>query len=118
MSQNRERRPFTVKVRLSIEERAELHRKANAAGMTLAELLRDHADQMAVVNRSDWRRRTFQLVRIGNNTNQIARWANAHKSAADAHQVVLALLRLERAIRAEYGLDHADAFAEKEPAPS
>lgn len=115
MSQNRDRRPFTVKIRMSLEERAILQRKANAAGMTLAEFLRNHSDQVAVVNRSDWRLRTYQLTQIGNNLNQLARWANGHKSAADASQVVVALLRLERAIRGEYGLEHGGDAAESSP---
>lgn len=94
-----------IKVRVTHDQYLFLRAKAKAAGMAVSEMLRDHGDQIAVVNRTDWRMRTYQLGKIGTNLNQIAHWANAHKSAADAHQVVVALLRLERTIRSEYGLD-------------
>ncbi len=32
--------------------------------------------------------RTRQLARIGSNLNQIARWANTHKSAAEAVEIL------------------------------
>jgi len=40
-----------------------------------------------------------QLARIGNNLNQIARWANTYKRFADAVQVIEVLLAIEKAIR-------------------
>ncbi len=103
---NRPRRQHVMKIRLSTDEREGLSRKAHAAGVTIAELLRDHGDKVAVVNRLDWRLRTYQLGKIGVNLNQLARWANTYKSSTDALQVTIALLRLERAIRDEYGLDN------------
>lgn len=97
-----------IKVRVTRDQYLHLRAKAQAAGMSMAELLRDHGDQLAVVNRTDWRLRTYQLGRIGTNLNQLAHWANTHKSAAEARQVVVALLRLERALRGEYGLDQRE----------
>lgn len=106
-----------IKVRVTHNQYLFLKAKAGAAGMTVSELLRDHGDKVAVVNRTDWRMRTYQLAKIGTNLNQIAHWANAHKSAAEAHQVVLALLRLERVIRSDFGLDQEDG-ADGEATPS
>ena len=45
------------------------------------------------------RERTRELARIGNNLNQIARWANEHKSAADAVEVSRHLAAIELALR-------------------
>lgn len=36
------------------------------------------------------------VAKAGNNLNQVARWANTHKSAADAAQVLIALAAIER----------------------
>ena len=41
-----------------------------------------------------------QVARIGNNLNQIARWANTYKSAAEATQVISSLARIESALLA------------------
>lgn len=111
---NRER---VIKIRVYDDQYLFLRAKAKAAGMTVSEMLRDHGDQIAVVNRTDWRLRTYQLGKIGTNLNQLVHWANAYKSAAEAHQVVLALLRLERVIRSEFGLDLGDV-ADGEATPS
>ena len=47
-------------------------------------------------------RREFilQVARIGNNLNQIARWANTYKDAAEATQVIASLTRIESALLA------------------
>ena len=47
-------------------------------------------------------RREFnlQVARIGNNLNQIARWANTYKGAAEATQVIASLARIESALLA------------------
>lgn len=105
MPKPRARRTHVAKIRLSDAERQRLTSLAADAGMKLADYLRTSATQAVVVNRSDWRRRTYQLGKIGNNLNQLAHWANAHKAAAEGGAVVLALLRIERLLRAEFGLD-------------
>ncbi len=105
MPKPRTRRAHVAKIRLSDAERQRLISLAADAGMNLADFLRLAASQAVVVNRSDWRRRTFQLGKIGNNLNQLSRWANAHKAAIEASTVVLALLRIERLLRNEFGLD-------------
>ena len=40
----------------------------------------------------------LQVARIGNNLNQIARWANTYKGAAEATQVIAGLARIESAL--------------------
>ena len=44
--------------------------------------------------------RTSQIAKIGNNLNQIARWANTYKSTADAVEVVTHLVAIEQALLA------------------
>ena len=39
------------------------------------------------------------LAKIGNNLNQIARWANTYKSNTDALEIIQALLAIQRALR-------------------
>ena len=44
------------------------------------------------------RARVREIARIGNNLNQIARWANTYKDAAEAVEVVAHLAAIEREI--------------------
>ena len=37
-------------------------------------------------------------MRIGNNLNQVPRWANTHKTAAEAVEVIAHLITIERAL--------------------
>nr|WP_246152506.1 plasmid mobilization relaxosome protein MobC [Roseospira navarrensis] len=67
--------------------------------MPLARYLREAAVKTQVVNRQDWRRLVFQVNRIGNNLNQVARWCNTYKDAAEAAGVVAALMQIDRGIR-------------------
>ena len=46
------------------------------------------------------RERTRQVSRIGNNLNQVDRWANTHKTAAEAVEVIAHLITIERALAA------------------
>jgi len=39
-----------------------------------------------------------ELAKVGNNLNQIARWANTYKSDADALEVTQALLSIQRVL--------------------
>ncbi|BCX90007.1 hypothetical protein MIN45_PP21 (plasmid) [Methylomarinovum tepidoasis] len=41
-----------------------------------------------------------QLAKIGNNFNQIARWANTYKRSAEAVEIIAGLLAIEAAMRA------------------
>ena len=42
-------------------------------------------------NKEEYREIAAQIAKIGNNVNQLARWANTFKSAADAVRVVRVL---------------------------
>ena len=88
-------------VRASASEFAAGKAKAAAAGVPLSDLLRQ-----AMARTRTWtaaaaeveRERTRQVARIGNNLNQIARWANTHAHKADAVEVIAHLVAIEREI--------------------
>ena len=97
------RRPVLVAVRLTPDESADWRAKAKAAGVPLSALIR-----RAMARTRTWtapaaeveRERTRQVARIGNNLNQVARWANTHKTAAEAVEVIAHLITIERALAA------------------
>ena len=97
------RRPVIVAVRVTPSESADWRAKASAAGVPLSALIR-----RAMARTRTWtapaaeveRERTRQVGRIGNNLNQIARWANTHKGAVEAVEIVAHLVTIERALRA------------------
>ena len=98
-----ERRSVEVHLRVSPAERAAWKAKAAAAGLPLSALLRQAmartqtwtAPAMAVEHE-----RSRQIARIGNNLNQLARWANTHASAIDAVRVIDRLRAVERSLLA------------------
>ena len=92
-----------VKVRASEAERAEWHGKARSAGLTLSDLVRRSIGRVrtwTVAHAEVERERTRELARLGNNLNQIARWANTHKEAIEAVEVIGHLIAIERALGA------------------
>ena len=103
-----------MKVRASEAERAEWHAKARSAGLTLSDLVR-----RAVARTHTWtvphaeveRERTREVARIGNNLNQIARWANAHTDAVEAVEVIGHLIAIRRALGALEPAEDPDADA-------
>ena len=96
-----ERRTVEIHARVSPAERAAWRAKAAAAGVPVSALLRQ-----AMARTRTWtaaaaeveRERTRQVARIGNNLNQLARWANKHASAADAVTVIANLVSFERSL--------------------
>ena len=96
-----DRRIARASVRASAAEFAAWKAKAAAAGVPLSDLLRQ-----AMARTRTWtasaaeveRERTRQVARIGNNLNQIARWAKTHAEKADAFEVIAHLVAIEREI--------------------
>ena len=94
-------RAVWVKVRASDAERAEWHAKARSAGLTLSALVRrslGRARTWTAPHAEVEHERTRAVARIGNNVNQIARWANTHKGAVEAVEVIGHLIAIERAL--------------------
>ena len=91
-----------VKVRATEAERAEWHAKARSAGLTLSDLVRRSIGRVrtwTVAHAEVERGRTRELARLGNNLNQIARWANTHKEAIEAVEVIGHLVAIDRRLR-------------------
>lgn len=94
-----------VHVKVTDDERAGWQAQAEAAGLTLADLIRQRLGEARPVGRDPIRRRASRradpellaaLGRIGSNLNQIARWANTYKGGAEAVQVLAALVGIEQ----------------------
>ena len=85
-------------LRASEQELAEWRRKARASGVSVPQLVRRSMDRVrtwTVEDAEAGRQRINHLARIGNNLNQIARWANS-APAEEALAVMLALKDIAR----------------------
>ncbi len=109
-----ERRTVTVAARVTPAEHAIWQEKAAAAGMSPSALLRDAMERTrtwtapALAIESE---RIRQIARIGNNLNQLARWANTHKTAAEAVTVIAHLVSSERSLRKVVRIDEDGGVA-------
>ena len=96
-----DRRIVKASVRASAAEFAAWKAKAAAAGVPLSDLLRQ-----AMARTRTWtaasaeveRERTRQIARVGNNLNQIARWANTHATAIDAVEIIANLVYISQTL--------------------
>lgn len=84
-------RTAIIKLRVTPDEKAEAESKALAFGVSLSDCVRQSLIGRSVRLTPKEKERLRLLARTGNNLNQLARWANVHKSRADAVAVLLAL---------------------------
>lgn len=99
----RERRTRIATCRLSPSEWAAWQRKAERAGLPVSELLRRAMQRTRTWTAEDSaaaRELARAVGRIGANLNQIARWANRHRRAGDALEVLAQLSAIEQALAA------------------
>ena len=92
-----------LRIRCTATEKAAWEAKATAAGISLSGLMRRSMDRVrtwTARNRQAEQERSRQLKRVGINLNQITRWANTYKGAADTVQVLAQLRAIERALEA------------------
>jgi len=88
---NRSRRMHRLELRLSSEELSGIDEKRQKTNQTRSEFVRSAVLRVrtwTAKDRQSYRERTRELARIGNNLNQIARWCNVNKSAADSVEVI------------------------------
>ena len=98
-----DRRTVMVAARVTPAEHAAWQEKAAAAGVSPSALLRE-----AMARTRTWTapalavesERIRQIARIGSNLNQLARWANTHKTAVEAVTVTAHLVSFERSLLA------------------
>lgn len=102
-----ETRGTHLKIRITPEEKSALKELAKSNNMTLADYVRMRVGDTKPVGRDPKKagpvRRADPMLlanigRVGSNLNQIARWANQYKSAADASVVITALIAIEQVL--------------------
>lgn len=94
-----------LKVRIDPDEKTKIQARADAAGMTVADLVRSALENARLPDRAHAEAvadLTRQVARIGSNLNQIAAWANTYKATADAVQIISHLAAIEREIEHVY----------------
>lgn len=100
-----QQRKAIIKVRVTGAEQAGWQTKAKAAGVSVSELVRRAMTRVKTwthANAEIEREQNRELAKIGNNLNQIARWANTYKSAADAIEVVSHLRSIEQMLDSSF----------------
>lgn len=101
MKPERATRSAWIKLRVTPAEKETIAAKAAAQGQTVTDFIRQRALDYRLRQTPLEKERVHQLARIGANLNQLARWANIHKSRAEALEVLTALVSLEDAVRAD-----------------
>ncbi len=102
-----QKRTAWLKLRVTPAEKEAIAAKASSQGQTITDFIRQRALDYRLRQTPLEKEHLRQLARIGVNLNQLARWANIHKSRAETVQVLVALLSLERTVRGKdtQGLD-------------
>lgn len=84
-------RSALIKLRVTPEEKTAVEGKAISAGVSVSDYIRHALAGSRLRQTPEEKERLRQLARIGNNLNQLARWANIHKSDLETVKVLLAL---------------------------
>ena len=84
----REERSKILGVRLSPGEWAAVKKQADESGMVLSDFVRVRLRVRAVEKKNEYREVAIQIARVGNNLNQVAKWVNTYKSAADTADAI------------------------------
>ena len=95
-------RDSIAQARITQAELAEWRAKAAAAGVSVGALIRQamaRTHTWTAAARDIERDRSRELARIGNNLNQIARWANRYKRRGEAVEVLAQLAAIEREMK-------------------
>lgn len=98
-----EQRTSRIELRLTPDEKDAWENKAVALGINLSDLIRHAVDGTKPRNRKriDVDPALLrQLAQIGNNLNQLARWANRDKGNVDALAVIARLIEIDRELAA------------------
>lgn len=93
-------RPLFIKVRVSEEEKTHFEALAARSGVSLSDFIRKRLAGVRIYPAHIGLERNRQLARIGNNMNQVARWANTQKSALEAVKILSTLEMLRREVKA------------------
>lgn len=99
-----------IKVRVNKAEYDEINGKAVAAGMSVANLIRQSIHRVntwTIGNIEVEREKIREISRIGQNLNQISRFCNIYKSDTETVQILNSLIGLEKKINSFFLLPHS-----------
>jgi hypothetical protein len=91
-----------IEIRCSADDQRDWRRAAEEHGLTLAAYVRaclGRGPRLARISRAD-PALVRQIAAIGNNLNQLARWAHIHKSAEEAWRVAEKICGARQALEA------------------
>jgi hypothetical protein len=91
-----------LKLRVSDQEFDQVREKASLAGCSVSAYMRaslKHTRTWTLSDQETIRMQIREIARIGNNLNQAVKWANTYKSHAEAVQVILHLINIERLLQ-------------------
>lgn len=108
-------RTAAVIVRVYPEERDILRFNAALHGISMSDYIRQTCLCIRLRRTPEEKRRLRELARIGANLNQLARWANTYKRAAEAVEVLTALAGIERRMTAFASCVSTEDEPEAEP---
>lgn len=98
MKRKADSRSLWIKIRVTADEKAIMQSKAASQQQTLADFIRQRCLHYRLRQTPLEKRLIRQLVAIGSNLNQIARWVNIYKSQTDALQILACLMDIEQAL--------------------
>ena len=101
-------RATSVLIRLHAEEKELLRLNAGIQGLSVSDYVRQCCLNFHLRKSPMEKERLRQLARIGSTMNQICKWANTHKRAAEAVEVLTALASLEREIGAFMAMEKTE----------
>ena len=102
-------RAASLRIRMHIEEMELLRLNAGIQGLSVSDFIRQCCLSFHVRKNPMEKERLRQLTRIGVNMNQLAKWANTHKRAVEAVEILAALASLEREIGAFMAMEKVEA---------
>lgn len=111
----REKKTHEMCFLVSFDEKLTIEAKSSSLGMNCSEFIRYSVRQVRVTtphDRNVEKERSRQIAKIGNNLNQIAKWVNSFRSAADAVMVCSELKKIHTALDRLY---YPKKSSQKEP---
>ena len=95
----KEKRNHWIKVRVTEKEKLSINRKAKEQDLTISAFILQRTLNYRLRRSIKDKQTVMHLAKIGNNLNQIARWANSYKSRADTLMISATLLSLKKQIK-------------------
>ena len=96
---NNAKKTENLSMRVSPRDKELILAMASESGMSMADFVRVRLGQTRVRRSKIEREKLLHMARIGNNLNQLARWANTHKSSADSLLVLAELTAIEQELK-------------------